>query len=124
MIFPCVRRANTKNTNTKYTNTAYDELPERPNKWYIFEKRIIKEYQKLCCSTTHKEIVGCSNTVNASLSVNYHQCISISASASFSISLNNPLFKNIPLVLSFWHFVICCICVVCICVFGTWNYNF
>ena len=26
---------------------------------------------------THKEIVGCSNTVNASLSVNYHQCISI-----------------------------------------------
>ena len=24
----------------KYTNTAYDEGPERPNMWYIFEKRI------------------------------------------------------------------------------------
>ena len=30
---------------------------------------------------------------------------------SFFISLNNPLFKNIPHVRSFWHFVICCICV-------------
>ena len=35
-----------KNTNTKYTNTAYDEVPERPNKWYIFEKRIVQGYQK------------------------------------------------------------------------------
>ena len=35
-----------QNTNTKYTNTAYDEVPERPNKWYIFEKRIVHEYQK------------------------------------------------------------------------------
>merc|ERR1712066_689460 len=30
---------------------------------------------------------------------------------SFLISLNNPLFKNIPHVGSFWHFAICCICV-------------
>ena len=30
---------------------------------------------------------------------------------SFLISLNNPLFKNIPRVGSFWHFVIRCICV-------------
>ena len=39
---------------------------------------------------------------------------------SFLISLNNPLFKNIPHVGSFWHFVVCCICVfvyLCICVF-------
>merc|ERR1712173_111461 len=41
---------------------------------------------------------------------------------SFLISLNNPLFKNIPHVGSFWHFVICCICVfvylcICVCVF-------
>ena len=45
MIFPCVRRANTKNTNTKYTNTkytntVYDEVPERSSKWFIYEKRI------------------------------------------------------------------------------------
>merc|ERR1711974_214037 len=31
----------------KYTNTAYDEVPERPKKWYIFEKRIVQGYQKL-----------------------------------------------------------------------------
>ena len=38
-----------KNTNTqihKYTNTAYDEVLERPNMWYIFEKRIVQAYQK------------------------------------------------------------------------------
>ena len=36
------------------------------------------------------------------------------------ISLNNPLFKNIPHFGSFWQFIICCICVfvyLCICVF-------
>merc|ERR1711989_119547 len=39
-----------KNTNTqihKYTNTAYDKVPDRPNMWYIFEKRIVQGYQKL-----------------------------------------------------------------------------
>ena len=38
------------NTNTqihKYTNTAYYKVPERPNMWYIFEKRIVQGYQKL-----------------------------------------------------------------------------
>jgi len=38
-----------KNTNThihKYTNTAYGKVPERPNIWYIFEKRIVQGYQK------------------------------------------------------------------------------
>ena len=36
-----------KNTNTKYTNKAYDKVSERPNMWYIFEKRIVQGYQKL-----------------------------------------------------------------------------
>ena len=41
---------------------------------------------------------------------------------SFLISLNNPLFKNIQHVGSFWYFVMCFICVfvylcICICVF-------
>ena len=31
----------------KYTNTAYDKVPERPNMWYIFEKRIFQGYQKI-----------------------------------------------------------------------------
>merc|ERR1711989_225014 len=30
----------------KYTNTAYDEVPERPNMWYICEMRIVERYQK------------------------------------------------------------------------------
>ena len=37
-----------KNTNTqirKYTNTASDKVPQRPNMWYIFEKRIDQGYQ-------------------------------------------------------------------------------
>ena len=29
----------------KYTNTAYDEVPKRPNMWYIFEKEIVQGYQ-------------------------------------------------------------------------------
>jgi len=30
----------------KYTNTAYDEVPERPNMWHIFEKRIVQGHKK------------------------------------------------------------------------------
>ena len=30
----------------KYINTAYDKVPERPNMWYIFEKKIVQGYQK------------------------------------------------------------------------------
>ena len=47
---PMCRTHKYKNTNTqihKYTNTAYDEVPVRPNMWYIFEKRIVQGYQKL-----------------------------------------------------------------------------
>ena len=35
-----------KSTDTKYTNTAYDEVPEGPNMWLIFEKKIVQGYQK------------------------------------------------------------------------------
>ena len=38
------------NTNTqihKYANTAYDKVPERPNMWYIFEKRVVQGYLRL-----------------------------------------------------------------------------
>ena len=34
-----------KNISTKYTNTAYDEVPKRPNMWYVFEKRIENDIQ-------------------------------------------------------------------------------
>merc|ERR1711981_1255583 len=48
---------------------------------------------------------------------------------SFLVSLNNPLFKNMPHVGCFWHLIICCIfvCVYlyfCICMFDTWEYDF
>ena len=38
---------NTQIQKHKHTNTAYDEVPERPNIWYIFEKRIVQRYQRL-----------------------------------------------------------------------------
>ena len=55
------------NTNSqihKYTNTAYEEVPERPNMWYIFEKRIIQGYQKLYfhVSNTHIQKYKYTNT--------------------------------------------------------------
>ena len=34
IIFPCVKRTNTKIQIYKYTNTAYDKVPERPSMWY------------------------------------------------------------------------------------------
>ena len=47
----------------------------------------------------------------------------------FLISLNNPLFKNIPHVGSFCYLVIWCICVFVylyfrICMFDSWEYHF
>ena len=34
-----------KSNKHKYTNTAYGKVPERPNMWYIFEKRIVQGYE-------------------------------------------------------------------------------
>ena len=42
---PMCQKRKYKNTNTqihKYTNTAYEKVPDRPNMWYIFEKRIVQ----------------------------------------------------------------------------------
>ena len=44
---PTCRTHKYKNTNIKYTNTVYDEVPERPHMWYIFENRIVQGHQKL-----------------------------------------------------------------------------
>ena len=40
----------------KCTNTAYDQVPERPNMWYIFEKRIVQGYQKLYSHVLNAQI--------------------------------------------------------------------
>ena len=40
----------------KYTNTAYDEVPERPNMWYIFEKMIVQGYQKYYSHVSNVQI--------------------------------------------------------------------
>ena len=48
-----------KNANTqrhKYTNTALDKVPERPNKLYIFEERIVQGYQKLLSHESNRRI--------------------------------------------------------------------
>ena len=54
-----------KNANTqihKYTNTAYDEVPERPNMWYIFERRIVQGFQKLYFHVSNAQIQKCKYT--------------------------------------------------------------
>merc|ERR1712130_1068805 len=56
---PICRTRKYTNTNTeihKYTNTAYDEVPDRPNMWYIFEKRIVQGYQKLYSHVLNAQI--------------------------------------------------------------------
>merc|ERR1711989_71585 len=56
---PTCRAHKYKNTNSqihKYTNTAYEEVPERPNMWYIFEKRIVQGYQKLYSNVPNAQI--------------------------------------------------------------------
>ena len=48
-----------QNTNMqihKYTNTAYDEVPERPNVWYIFEKSIVQRYEKWYSCVSNAQI--------------------------------------------------------------------
>ena len=40
----------------KYTNTAYDEVPERPNMWYIFEKRIVQGFEKLYSQVSNAQV--------------------------------------------------------------------
>ena len=56
MIFTCVKRTNTKIQIHKYTNTAYDKVPDRPNMWYIFEKRIVQRYQKWYSHVSNAQI--------------------------------------------------------------------
>ena len=46
----------------KYTNTAYDKVSERPNMWYIFEKRIVQGYQKLYSYVPNAQIKKCKYT--------------------------------------------------------------
>ena len=56
---PTCRTHKYKNINSqihKYTNTAYDQVPERPNMWYIFEKRIVQGYQKLYSHVPNAQI--------------------------------------------------------------------
>ena len=48
-----------QNTHTqihKYTNTAYDKVPERPNMWHIFEKRIVQGHQKSYSHVSNTQI--------------------------------------------------------------------
>ena len=56
LILPSVSCTNTQIQIHKYTITAYEEVPERPNMWYIFEKRIVQGYQKLYSHMTNEQI--------------------------------------------------------------------
>ena len=53
IIFLCVKCANKKIQIHEYTNTVFDEVPERPNTCYIFEK-----IPKITGSSVSVEICG------------------------------------------------------------------
>ena len=67
MTFPFVERTYTK--KYKYTNTTYDEVPERPNMWYIFEKRIVQGYEKgySCVSNAKMQKIQIHKYTNAQI---------------------------------------------------------
>ena len=106
MIFSCVKSANTKikihkytNTQThQYTNTAYDKVPERPNMWYIFEKRIVQGYHK-CYSHVSKAQI--QKYKNANTQIHKHTNTQIQhmtkcqKNPTCGISLKRGLFKDI-----------------------------
>ena len=75
MIFTCVKRANTKIQMHKYTNTAYNKVPERPNMWYIFEKRIVQGYQK--------NIFPCVKRTNTKIQIHKYKNTQIRISGFF-----------------------------------------
>merc|ERR1711974_93593 len=56
LILPSASYSNTQIQIHKYTNTAYYKVPERPNMWYIFEKRIVQRYQKLYSHVSNAQI--------------------------------------------------------------------
>ena len=65
-ILMCQKRKY-KNTSTqihKHTNTAYDEVPEKPNMWYIFEKRIVQGYQKLYSHVPNAQIQNTNSQIH------------------------------------------------------------
>ena len=76
------------NTNTqihKYANTAYDKVPERPNMWYIFEKRIVQGY---------KEFPRAERT-NINIQIQIFQfCIRLDLTSSYYHSLK-PEFRTV-----------------------------
>ena len=47
MVMQIQRQRQRQIQNTQIHNKAYGVVPERPNKWHIFEKRIVQGYQKL-----------------------------------------------------------------------------
>ena len=74
----------------KYTNTAYDKVPERPNMWYIFEKRIVQRYQKLYANVSNAQIQKYKYT-----NTQIQQMTKCQKDPLCSIFLKRGLFKDI-----------------------------
>ena len=62
LILSSVSWKNTQIQRHKYTNTAYDKVPERPNMWHIFEKRIVQRYQKWYANVSKEDCSRVSKT--------------------------------------------------------------
>ena len=64
------RHTNTQIQIHKYTDTACAEVPERPNMWYIFAKRVVQGYQKLYSNVPNAQIQN-TNTENTANTANH-----------------------------------------------------
>ena len=82
----------------KYTNTAYDEVPERPNMWHIFEKRIVQGHQKWYSHVSNTQIQKYKYT-----NTQIQHMIKCQKDPACGIFLKRGLFKDIKNYIPMCH---------------------
>jgi len=83
--------------------------------WMLVESHLylyLIEWKTRPCTTVRD-----SEDILGQYSLQKYLCVWLMG-ISFLISLNNPIFKNIPRVVCFWYLVIWCICITYLCIFS------
>ena len=87
-----------KYTNTqihKYTNTAYNEVPERPNMWYIFEKRIVQGIKNDIPMCQKRKYKNTNTQIHKHTNRQIQHMTKCQKNPTCGISLKRGLFKDI-----------------------------
>merc|ERR1711981_552453 len=95
LILLSVSCTNTQIQIHKYTNTAHDEVPERPNLWYIFEKRIVQGYQKLYSHVPKAQIQKYKYKIHKYTNTQIQHMTKYQKDPACGIFLKRGLFKDI-----------------------------